>query len=77
MHQGLRGEIEDIPEDDRPAFTVEGKYENALVGNNERAVTSAAYEAENLGCNPVIWAVPSKEGATTPPVFTRHLRSNL
>ena len=54
MHQGLRGEIEDSPDGDHPAFAVEGYTENMLVGNNERAVISAAYEAENLGYNPVV-----------------------
>ena len=54
MRQGLCGDIEDTPGDDHPAFALEGKTENVLVGNNERAVMSAAYEAENLGYNPVV-----------------------
>ena len=54
IHQGLRGEIEDTPGDDHPAFAVEGATENILVGNNERAVMSAASEAVRLGYNPVV-----------------------
>ena len=54
MRQGLRGEIEDAPGDDHPAFELKGNTENVLEGNNERAVMSAACEAENLGYNPVV-----------------------
>ena len=54
MRRDLRGEIEDTPGDDHPAFALEGNTKNILVGNNERAVMSAAYEAENLGYNPVV-----------------------
>ena len=54
MRQGHRGEIEDTPGDNHPAFALVGKTENVLVGNNERAVMSAACEAESLGYNPVV-----------------------
>ena len=54
MRQGLCGEIEDTPGDNHPAFALEGKTENVLVGNNERAVMSAANEAENLGYHPIV-----------------------
>ena len=53
MRQGLCGEIEDTPGANHPAFVFEGKTENVLVGNNERAVMSAAIEAENLGYHPI------------------------
>ena len=49
MSQGLCGKNKDTPGDNHPAFALEGKTENVLVGNSERAVMSAAYEAENLG----------------------------
>jgi len=54
MEQGLRGNIEDTPGANHPAFAVEGATKNILVGNNERAVRNAAYEAEVLGYNAVV-----------------------
>ena len=54
IRQGIRGEIEDTPGGDHPAFALEGNTENILVENNERAVMSAAYEAKNRGYSPVV-----------------------
>ena len=77
MGQGLCGEIEDTLGDDHPAFALKEKAENALIGNNKRAVMSAAYKAENLGSDPVVcWAAQSKEKAAMSQEFTRRLRNN-
>ena len=54
IEQGLRGEIEDTPVGDHLAFATKGITTNVLVGNNERAVLSAAREAECLGFNPIV-----------------------
>ena len=54
IEQGLRGEIEDTPGGDHLAFATKGITTNVLVGNNERAVLSAAREAECLGYNPIV-----------------------
>ena len=55
IEQGLHGKIEDTPGKDHPAFATKGITTNVLVGNNERAVLSAAREAESLGYpNPII-----------------------